>query len=33
MLPSIEDVLLRLGYPGLGLLMFLESVFPPIPRS
>jgi membrane protein DedA with SNARE-associated domain len=29
----IEDSLLRLGYPGLGLLMFLENVFPPIPSE
>ncbi len=33
MLPSIEDVLLLLGYPGLALLMFLENVFPPIPSE
>jgi membrane protein DedA with SNARE-associated domain len=29
----IEDFLLRLGYPGLALLMFLENVFPPIPSE
>jgi membrane protein DedA with SNARE-associated domain len=29
----IEDALLRLGYPGLGLLMFRENVFPPIPSE
>jgi membrane protein DedA with SNARE-associated domain len=33
MFPSIEDTLLRLGYPGLGLLMFVENVFPPIPSE
>jgi membrane protein DedA with SNARE-associated domain len=33
MLPRVEDVLLRLGYPGLALLMFVESVFPPIPSE
>jgi membrane protein DedA with SNARE-associated domain len=33
MLPRVEDVLLRLGYPGLGFLMFVESVFPPIPSE
>lgn len=32
-LPSIEDVLLQLGYVGLALLMFVESVLPPLPSE
>jgi membrane protein DedA with SNARE-associated domain len=32
-IPSTEDALLRFGYPGLAVLMFVENVFPPIPSE
>jgi membrane protein DedA with SNARE-associated domain len=33
MLDWITNVVSRMGAPGVGLLMFLENVFPPIPSE
>ena len=33
MLDWIKQIMSTLGYPGIGLLMFLENIFPPIPSE